>query len=263
MNQIHLSKFANKENINLLWDVLLDELSIDTSNIKMVSNIRTIFDSNINLFVSRTNLNAPLIQLNKTFLGQVLVAVNTLFPKEPLKKIIITNEEVNEPYKIEDIHAERQSEFDLKLEKKKQELETYMTLKKPETLDFSDKFEDGRITAMDALVAEKIAARNLDIEQISNTYNMTNDTWLTPKETSVKMDKLFPTTNTNISAPINTGNSKLKYVNIDQNNNVSLTTDKVVKKVSWNNSEEIIKEEPVTNILFVIYTLNELNTIDS
>ena len=252
MNNLHLSKFANKDNIKLLWDVLLDELTVDVSNAKNMQNIRTIFDSNLNLFVSRTNLNIPLIQLNKTFLGQMLVAVNSLFPKENLKKIIITNEEVNEPYKIEDIQAERQTEFDLQLEKKRKELETYMTLKKPNTVDFSDKFEDGRITAMDELVAEKIASRNMDIEQISTLYNSNtnaNDTWLKSKETSVKMDKINPNININPPSPINIGNSKLKYLNFDQNNNVSLNlnTDKTVKKVSWNNSDEIIKEESITN----------------
>jgi hypothetical protein len=43
----NVSKFLNKQNIKLLWDVLLDELQIDPTNKAVLSNIRTVFESNI------------------------------------------------------------------------------------------------------------------------------------------------------------------------------------------------------------------------
>ena len=142
MNKNSLNQFTNKENIHLLWDVLLDELNINTNNKAMVSNIKTVFESNINPFTSRANSKAQIIELNKQFLGQVVLAVNRLFPQlkqdQNIKKITITNEDVAELYRIEDIQSARQSEFDNAFEKKRMELDTYMTPQKPKSVDFTD-----------------------------------------------------------------------------------------------------------------------------
>ena len=56
----NVTKFANKQNINLLWDVLLDEIQIDTNNKLVVNNIRTVFESNIQPFIKNVNANANL-----------------------------------------------------------------------------------------------------------------------------------------------------------------------------------------------------------
>ena len=74
----NLSKFNNNQNINLLWDVLLDEICINTNNKSLVSNIKTVFESNIKLFTY--NPNANIMNINKQFLSQVVLAVNRLFP---------------------------------------------------------------------------------------------------------------------------------------------------------------------------------------
>ena len=101
----NLSKFNNIPNINLLWDVLLDELCINTSNKTLVTNIKTVFESNIKLFTARCNPKTHIMELNKQFLSQVVFAVNRLFPnlnkqnqEQNIKKINITNEESSEPY---------------------------------------------------------------------------------------------------------------------------------------------------------------------
>jgi hypothetical protein len=98
---------------------------------------------------------------------------------------------------------------------------------------------------MDSLIAEKMAERNLEIEQLHNSnYNTTvnKNNWLTPKETSFKNDKLFINENNE--------NNRLKYISIDSNNNITLSinetqtkTNNSTKKVSWN-----IEKESTTNI---------------
>jgi hypothetical protein len=50
-----LQQFKNKENIHLLWDVLLDELNVNTNNKGMIANNKTVFESNIQPFTSRAN----------------------------------------------------------------------------------------------------------------------------------------------------------------------------------------------------------------
>ena len=226
----NLSHFTNKENIKLLWDVLLDELHINATNKTLISNIRMVFESNIKPFTLKTNPNINLIELNKHFLSQVILAVNKLFPREQnIKRITITNEEVSEPYKIEDIQSSRQNDFEKELQRKRIDLENYMTLKKPKEFDFSDRESDEKITAMDSLVAEKMTQRNLEIEQFQNSnYNTTDidpEQWLSSKETSVKGEK---------NEAQNNKTNRLKHISIDNNNNISLIKE---KKVSWNDLE--------------------------
>jgi hypothetical protein len=230
-----MNQFTNKQNLALLWDVLLDELKIKSSHPSFISNVQTVFQSNINPFISRTQPNTSLIELNKHFLSQVVLAVHKLFPQlsNDVKRITISSEDISEPYKIQDIQAERLSEFDKELNMKRMELENYMTLPKPKGVQFSDNNVDGKITSMDALVSEKLAERNLELELLQkNNYNTINsaDNWLTSKETSVKTEK------TSIKEDEHAQQSRLKYLKFDEHQNISLNI--TPKKVSWSNDLE-------------------------
>lgn len=235
-----LSQFKNKDNLKLLWDVLLDELNINLTNKNLINSIRTVFESNINPFTAKVNPKSNIMELNKQFLSQLVLAVNRLFPnlkqEQNIKRITISNEEVTEPYKIEDIHASRQTEFEKEVERKRMEMENYMTPQKPKELDFLDRNSYDKIKAMDSLVADKMAQRNMEIELFQNSnYNSTieSDKWLTPKETSIKNEK------TTIDQKLiikNNQNLRLKHISIDSNNNNTLSIDEPdqkIKKVSW------------------------------
>lgn len=138
-----MEQFKSKQNLQLLWDVLLDELQLTNSNQKMIINIKSIFDSNISPFMNKSNQMTPLIQLNKIFLSQVVLAVNRLFPQT--KKIKIYHESNYDTivddvlYTHEDIQEKRRTEFDIELDKKRGELDQYMNINKPLPIDFSDK----------------------------------------------------------------------------------------------------------------------------
>lgn len=253
-------QFTSKQNLALLWEVLLDELNINLdSNKILVSNIKTVFESNIKPFTTRANPTLGIMELNKLFLSQVLTAVHRLFPtikqNQTIKRITITDEEVLEPYKIEDIHASRQNDFEKEVERKRIEMENYMTPQKPKELDFSDKNLDGRIKSMDSLVADKMAQRNIEIEHFQNSnYNTSSinpETWLTPKETSVKNEKTHIESKVIEQKPIikhnQNNNTRLKHISIDNNNNITLSIDELekkthnsVKKVSWDDDSQDI-----------------------
>lgn len=241
----NIQQFKNKENLKLLWDVLLDELNINSSNKSLVTNIRTVFESNINPFIARANPKYNIMELNKQFLSQVVLAVNRLFPnikqEQNIKRITISDEEVLEPYKIEDIHASRQNDFEKEVERKRMEMENYMTPQKPRELDFSDKNLDGKIKAMDSLVADKMDQRNMEIEQFQNSnYNTSIDPekWLKATETSVKNEKTVIDQKPIIK---NNQNPRLKHISIDSNNNITLSINEIdqkIKKVSWDDSSD-------------------------
>jgi DNA-nicking Smr family endonuclease len=245
-----LSQFTDKENIKMLWDVLLDELHLTHSNKNIVNNVRIIFDSNIQPFVTKANPKMNMLNLNKHFLSQVLLAVNRLMPNlqdPPMKKITIYPEEENtEPYKIEDLQASRQQEFEKAFELKRMEMENYMTPQKPKQVDFSDKMVDEKIKSMDYLVSEKMAQRNLELETLQNSqynmqnsqYNMETNNWFLEQEKEKKQEK--EKEKEKEQETNNQTNNRLKYLSFDSNNNVQLSIHEKPKKVSWNDQPSTV-----------------------
>jgi len=200
INMNHLQQFKTNKNIKMLWEVLLDELNINPQNTAVVTNIYSVFESNINPFLAKANPNSGLMNLNKIFLTQIVAAVNRLFPninqQQPVKLINISDEIVsNEPYKVEDIHNARQTEFETQVNQRRNDFESLVMVQKPKELDFSDKAENSKIKEMEALIAETIAKRNFDIEQINTNMNtnantgQSTDEWLKPNNTSLRTEK--------------------------------------------------------------------------
>jgi hypothetical protein len=197
-----MNAFANNENINLLWEILLDELHINPSNKQLLLNVKNVFDNNLTKFVAKynsntnSNTNVNIMMINKQFLSQVIQSVNlnpvnlnpvnlnpvnlnpvNLNPVNNFKRINIGNEiVVGEPYKIEDIQLERKNDFDKEFEKKKLELETYMMPKKPHDVNFLIDNNDVKIKEMGYLLSEKLAQRNLEIEQFTQHNNLLKET---------------------------------------------------------------------------------------
>jgi len=242
------SQFVNKDNLELLWEVLLDELNINQTNTNLITNVKTIFQSNINLFVSRSNPKTTILEQNKQFLNQVLLAVNQLLPQQNMKRINITDEIVNEPYKIEDIQAARKTDFEKELERKKMELDNYLTITKPKELDFTDK-NFTSLPGMEVLLANKLVERNLDFDPIySNTLNIKPEEWLTPKKTSLNSEKMEETKNIS--------NEELKYIN---NNNNIINNIINNKKVSFNENikTNIVEEVPNSNSISIFQKLKK------
>ena len=177
-NTSSIQHFTNGKNLSMLWELLLDELQINPNSTTIVQNIKTVFDGNINLFKTRANPNTGLMNLNKQFLNQLLIAVNQLFPnlkqeqqllqqQQQMKRINISEEVLDEPYKVEDIHNARQTDFEKQFLNKRNEFEKTINAKKPQPIDFSDKVEpDSKITEMESLIAETMAKRKYEIEQL-------------------------------------------------------------------------------------------------
>ena len=246
INMNHLQQFKTNKNIKMLWEVLLDELNISPQNTAVVTNIYSVFESNINPFLAKANPNSGLMNLNKIFLTQIVAAVNRLFPninqQQPVKLINISDEIVsNEPYKVEDIHNARQTEFETQVNQRRNDFESLVMVKKPQELDFSDKAENSKIKEMEALIAETIAKRNFDIEQINTNMNTNQNTdeWLKPNNTSLKTEKQQQQQ----QIQNDTSQRKQKYTNVLEQEPPSFLTKSdsamPVKKVSFNETNNM------------------------
>jgi hypothetical protein len=244
---VQILKFSNDSNIELLWDVLLDELNVNIDNTNLVNNIKIIFNSNINIFVSKINPNIPLVEMNKIFLSQVIVAVNKLMPnlkyEKEIKRINISEEEINikEPYKIEDIQAFRQNNFEKQFSERKSEFENLISLQKPQELDFKDKSveSEGKIVEMESLIAETIMKRNFDIEQIQYNINTENREKIDSKINSIDKKKVTWEDDTN------------------NNTNSNMTIFNKLKKTQNDNNEEEEKENNENILINEITKLND------
>jgi hypothetical protein len=213
-----MSKFSDKQNIKILWDVLLGELNMKNDNTNLVNNIRTIFESNIAPFIARMNPNSSLLNHNKLFLSQVVIAVNRLFPnlkqQQKMQKINISDEVLANTFNENNVQTFKDTSgntlehvnVDFIPFYNKNNAPTFKdtsgnilapplqdpkgSLKK---VDFTLANTDSKITEMQLLIAETMAKRNFEVEQfeIINNSNLSSEseTWLQSSNTSVKTDK--------------------------------------------------------------------------
>jgi hypothetical protein len=258
-----IQHFINNKNLSMLWEVLLDELQINSSNSgHIIQNIKTVFDGNINLFKTKANPNMGLMSLNKQFLNQVLIAVNQLFPnlkqEQMLKRINIGDEVIDEPYRVEDIHNARQSNFEKQVLNKHNEFDNMINQKKPNPIDFADKVEpELKITEMEALIAETMAKRKFDIDQLQgqqiNTNNNINNIKSTSKsEKSVSFDdnvthiESYQDNNNN-----NYNNNNNITIIVEENEENIINTNNIFSKLKKNKpepDEKKILEEKIDNL---------------
>jgi hypothetical protein len=167
--------FLNEKNINTLYEILLQELKInDRSN--WIPQIKQIFRNNINFFLANVNLNNSLLELNKLFLKQTIIAINKLIPnlRNEQKKINILPEEINFPHKIEDIKNIRRDLFDEEFNLKKREFDDIMKKETPNTINFSDDYKNEKIINMKQLISDKMNERNNEIPKIENVSEINN-----------------------------------------------------------------------------------------
>lgn len=182
-----IQHFLNIENINLLWEVLLEEPFIkkyfDTPN--NYNEFKSTFESNLKSFyeIEKNNGN-NLIELNKKF---ILLMMNWVFNqsnknipeiKENTRKITIHNGDdqsilndtrIKELITQEEIKNERVSQFEKELSIKQSEFTNIIQKSVPPTPNFSDKLDEP-IYEIDLEIKKIQEQRNYDIEIINQNH---------------------------------------------------------------------------------------------
>ena len=234
-----ISEFIKKENIDTIWDVIIDEDIFKFLSRDNQDNVLQIFTKNIKSFYNaegKTTQN--LIDMNKKYIILILSYIKKNFPQQLPSKLKISNEPlVKESITYEEIQNEKKSQFEKDFIKRQEEFTNSMSIPLPEVPDFSDKFTDGPISEMEKKIKEITAKRNYDIELINNANKNSienADNWLKPQETSVKSEKLSKNNSTskNVSwgenISLDNNNISLDNNNISlDNNNISLDHDNV------------------------------------
>ena len=164
MNNSENIEFITTENVEMLWEVCTEEAKQKKpSRQQFILQVRDFFEKEPN--------KKPLIDLNKRFIMQFMSQTS------------ITKE---------DVQAKRLNEFDQSLSQAKADFQQAITVTAPELPTFGDSMKDEPIGAsMSELIARTIAQRNLELETIHSQNNKVEaSAWLTPTDTSVKIEKI-------------------------------------------------------------------------
>ena len=209
--------FIQKDNIQMLWDIVSDEDVFRFLSPDIQSKLSQLFINNIQGFYEneKTKTNS-LVELNKKYMVLILNHIKSVYPNQSSKITIHKEEHLEQPTLIknlvtyEEIQSDRKSQFEKDFSKRQEEFEDIMNVKVPPVPEFSNKQTDVPIKEMDKILKEMTAQRNYDVEQITKSITDPSK-WLKSQETSLKSEKLSP----NLALKESSPNDK--------------------KQVSWNN----------------------------
>jgi hypothetical protein len=218
------SSFTANENIDLLWEIILEEEFIRkvVSREKIVE-FRNYFIVQIKEFHNATaKLNIPLVQLNKQFITNFMMVLQ--------KPTTTPNTQNKQLYTSQEIQAERKSQFENDLTRKQNEFTRAMSVPVPEIPKFSEDLDKPIGSAMDELIAKTLAERNYEIQQIQQQMPPPQ----TPNSSQEQSQQQFKyiKIGEEVKGPVMTP--------IDVNDVFGRTPEKntgVVKNVSWGENE--------------------------
>lgn len=229
--------FINQENVQMLWDLLLDSFPNNQINI---SQVQSIFLNNVKQFgeAEKNNITpANLVSANKHFLKNMVSLIN--------RQNINNIDNNNLTYLAKDIQAQRQNQFDLQMAQRKQEFDSLLTVKKPPVPNFADDInlanEKLSADSIKQMIDQTVSQRNYEIaNEPTNTNNKVN---IFDKITSKQAFKQIKIDNQDLS------NNIINEAVIDLNNNEKK------KQVSWSN--DLHNENNITfNILDKLKKVN-------
>ena len=201
--------FLNKENIEMIWEIIMDESLIKKMREHEIKKLQQNFISNTKQFYQREKqTNQNLMKMNKKFIEKMLNQIkmmDKINDKSNDKSNIKNNE--NKGITIEDFQNFRKTEFENQLLQKQNDFQNAMTIKLPEKPKFNETL-DGPINEMEDLIARTLAQRNFDIEQIQQTVdNEKVKSFLKSQETSIKAEK-------ELNPLYNVNQNEVKYIKI-------------------------------------------------
>jgi len=268
--------FNGEENMNLLWEIIYDlHITNQGSNIneRIIYNIKEDFIKKINNFNEnriKNKTNIDLLSLNKIFISNYVKSIannednKILDNKQNLQnfqKVLVEPELIT----FEEIQKNRRNIFDEELKLKKIDFEKSIELKIPDKPEFKVDNPDKPISEMEKLIAETLAQRNFEIEQIQNQYTNQKEAekWLNPtKVTSIKSDDLIEKDN-NQEKHVTWGNNITFNIQEKMPDIFSKLKMKTNNKEQSHNKEEI-QQNTINKLQEDIQNINDkLNNMES
>lgn len=204
-----VSVFSGNENKALLWSVLHGGGKFIGIPDTQVPVIKEIFEQTIYNMSEHCRRSSQPLNLNAMNKEAVVIICNKLEAvkmqqsqqqrqqppyQNPLQQIYQKKQQqipqLETIYRAEDVQKERQNAFQAELKKKEEEMSSILKLKKPEEINFTDDVYDKPIgDDMERLLAEALASRERELEQIKNVAFAAQPPPPSPLPDSYKVDK--------------------------------------------------------------------------
>ena len=192
-----LSTFTSSENKGLLWSVLHGGGKFNGVPDASLKKVQVMFETTLNEMnesFQKTNQSIDLNVMNKEAVYAICKKLDNLVAEESKKSTTDQKKQQQIPqletvYRAEDIQKERQSAFNMELKKKEEEMSSIIKLRKPDEIKFSDDVYDKPIgDDMERLLAETLASRERELEQLNNTTGKEDknlaEKWINPNKES-------------------------------------------------------------------------------
>jgi hypothetical protein len=206
-----INQFINRDNMQMIWDVLRETDIYESLSNEKRGEFQQSVIANMNKFYNKEK-NSPnkyqtqdLITMNKSFIESMISELSLSsdddLPPLKLKPPTNYNDNANAMSKplmvtAKDIQAERQTQFESRLNKQREDFDSVINVKKPPLPEFADKLDEPPISEMESLIAKTIAQRNFEMDQIQKSFSITagssasaNSSFLEAKDTSLKTEK--------------------------------------------------------------------------
>ena len=156
-----MADFTGNENKGIIWDILVEQKIFENVESKHKYEIKDIFEQTI-LITEKQGRGLSLIEKNKEVIKTMVIKLDTF------KKQLLNKPPVPRQYTNDELHKERQSAFERELKRKQTEFDG-LTRTAPEKIDFSDIVDEKIGDKMDMLLAETIASRERQLNQVLQT----------------------------------------------------------------------------------------------
>jgi len=263
------TSFLSNTNLQLIWELLVEEAFIKDKSTDMQNNIFSIFKSNLDSFYNtEKNQTDSLMTMNKKYIVYMLNCINTLeYDKKVQQNTIINsisitksdvnNKDTNDLITIEEIHNDRKVQFENELSRHQQDFANAISQAVPNVPDFKIKLQEEPIKEMEKMIKEMTAKRNYDIEQINKMHytNTNNNTTTSSNNTNNANNTNTNTNNTNTNNT-NTNNIKTNWL---ESIETSIQKDKLTEKQITSASDQYKRHIKIHNKDINNATLNIIN----
>jgi len=191
-------EFLSKENMETMWQVLLDFNMIQVKSQNDLSNAKIFYINQSKFFFEKEkHSNQRLIQMNKKFIG--LMSESFKQPHNNNHNHSSTPSEIQEteelhskeyPYTNEKIQSNRINIFEKSLAEKQNEFNNAMSVSIPDIPKFSDDTIDEPILSMSQLISKTIAQRNFDLPMAVKIDDNININIKNSKDSKKSNDKI-------------------------------------------------------------------------
>lgn len=172
-NQNNL-EFITNDNIEMLWELILDEIGNNVKTNEQMSNYRAFFINQAKHFFEREKSKKQnIMEMNKMFMSENIDKFQNTHKQIQEKEFQNKKQQQNnlkEFLTIEDLHSERLNQFEQSLEHKQVEFKNMMSIPVPKLPNFKEdvKLEKINSTEMQNVIAKTMSERKFEMDNIKN-----------------------------------------------------------------------------------------------